>query len=58
MKQQDKRENRIREYLDMLQLGDELYEADMRMVTRRTQVVGYIGQEKISLVVQERIEFS
>ena len=55
-----KRENRIKEYLDLLDLGDELYECDKRRVTRKTtwQTKSSLGKEILTVIETETIDFS
>lgn len=54
------RENRIKEYLDMLDLGNELYESDKRIVTRKTvrTTMSSISKEILTEVETETVEFS
>ena len=54
------RESRIREYLDMLELGDELYGADLHRVTRKrvTHTKSNLRKEIITEIETETIAFS
>ena len=53
------RESRIKDYVEMLELGDELYECDKRKVIRKTTTVFRSNNTKdiITSVVKEEIEF-
>jgi hypothetical protein len=53
------RDSRIKEYLDLLDLGNEMYEADKRRVTRKTTTVSKDDFGKVVTVYQqEEIEFT
>jgi len=55
-----KRENRIREYLELMDLGDELYEMEKRRVTRKTtwHTKSSLSKEVMTFVETETIDFS
>ena len=53
------RENQIKDYLDMLDLGNELYESDKRMVTRKTTTTTKDDKGRVVITYQQEvIEFT
>ena len=53
------RDNRIYDYLKLLELGDEMYECDRRIVTRTTKTVTKgPGGVLLAQTTEETIEFS
>jgi len=54
------RENRIKEYLDMLDLGNEMYDCDKRRVTRKTtwQTKSSLSREIMTYIETETIDFT
>ena len=54
------RENRIQEYLELLDLGDELYECNKHKITRKTTSImkSTASKDILTSVVKEEIEFS
>jgi len=53
------RETRIKDYLDMLDLGNELYESDKRMVTRKTTTTTKDASGRVVITYQQEvIEFT
>ena len=54
------RENRIQEYLDLIDLGNELAGEEMRRVTRKTtwQTKSSLSKEVMTIIETEVIDFS
>ena len=51
-------ENRLKDYLDYLDLGDELYECDRRMVKRKTRTVIRGAAGTTIIETTDEIEFT
>ena len=52
------REQKIKDYIDLIALGDELYDSDLRRVMRKTTKSEWRGGALVTTYEQEIIEFS
>ena len=48
----------LTQYMDLIDLGDELCEVDKRKVVRKTTTITRIGSTVVTEIVHDNIEFS